>query len=532
MEENNHDARYPLCLIILDGWGCSDKKEGNAILAADTPNYDRLIKENPHTLLNASGLSVGLPEGQMGNSEVGHLNIGAGRIVYQELTKISRSIELGKFFEKEAFLEAINNVNKNNSSLHLFGLLSDGGVHSHISHLKALIDLAVMHNVRKLYLHAFLDGRDVPPRCALSYIEEITAYMKDKGLGELATISGRYYAMDRDNRWDRVKKAYDNLVYRSGQLFGSAEELLASSYQNNVDDEFVIPASVHVSDHENAKIKSKDSIIFFNFRPDRAREITRAFIYEDFNEFDRGPDVPKDIIFVCMTEYDALFGSARNVFIAYPPRNITNTLGEVISRNNLKQLRIAETEKYAHVTFFLNGGVEEPNPGEDRILIPSPKIATYNLKPEMSAYEITETVLGKIDEKSYHVIIVNFANPDMVGHTGFFEQTLKAIEVVDECLGRITDKLKSVKGTCIMTADHGNAEEMFNLERQCAMTAHSNSRVPFIICDERIKSLVPCDNNDTALCDISPTILEMLNIKKPDEMTGKSLIKEWKNDTK
>jgi 2,3-bisphosphoglycerate-independent phosphoglycerate mutase len=529
MEKNNHDARYPLCLIIMDGWGCSDKKEGNAILAADTPNYDRLIKNNPYTLLHASGLSVGLPEGQMGNSEVGHLNIGAGRIVYQELTKITRSIELGKFFEKEAFLEAVKNTDRNDSSLHLFGLLSDGGVHSHISHLKALIDLAAMHKVKKLYLHAFLDGRDVPPRCALNYIEEITAYMKDKGLGEIATISGRYYAMDRDNRWDRVKKAYDNLVYRNGQLFKNAKELLDASYKNNIDDEFVVPASIMVSDAESAKVKSQDSIIFFNFRPDRAREMTRAFIYEDFNEFDRGPAAPRDIVFVCMTEYDALFSSVKNVFIAYPQRNLANTVGEVISRNGLRQLRIAETEKYAHVTFFLNGGVEKPNPNEDRILIPSPKVATYNLKPEMSAYEIAKTVVKKIDEKSYHVIIVNFANPDMVGHTGFFEQAVKAVEVVDECLGMITNKLKEVKGTCIITADHGNAEEMFNTEKQCAMTAHSNSMVPFILCDDRILSLVSCDDAP-ALCDISPTILEMLNIEKPEEMTGKTLIKEWKND--
>ncbi|MDD3520357.1 MAG: 2,3-bisphosphoglycerate-independent phosphoglycerate mutase [Actinomycetota bacterium] len=527
MEKSNRSVRYPLCLIIMDGWGCSDNIEGNAILAADTPNYDRLMQEYPNTLLNASGLSVGLPEGQMGNSEVGHLNIGAGRIVFQELTKITKSIEIGKFFEKEAFLEAIKNVNKNNSALHLFGLLSDGGVHSHISHLKALIDLAVMHSVKKLYLHAFLDGRDVPPRCALSYIEEIIAYMNKKGLGELATISGRYYAMDRDNRWDRVKKAYDNLVYRNGRLYDSAEELMADSYQNNIDDEFVIPASIKVEEPEDAKIKSKDSIIFFNFRPDRAREITRTFIYEDFNEFDRGNNVPKDIIFVCMTEYDSLFSSKKGVFIAYPPRNLTNTVGEVFAKNNLNQLRIAETEKYAHVTFFFNGGVEIPNPNEDRILIPSPNVPTYNLKPEMSAYEIAETVVKKIDERLYHVIIVNFANPDMVGHTGFFDKAVEAIEVVDKCLGKITDKLKSVKGTCILTADHGNAEEMFNVEKQCAITAHSNSRIPFILCDDRIKSLKSYEDGDIALCDISPTMLEMLNIIKPVEMTGKSLIKEW-----
>lgn len=409
------------------------------------------------------------------------------------------------------------------------GLLSDGGVHSHISHLKALIDLAGMHNIKKLFVHAFLDGRDVPPRCSQTYLEEINAYMKEKGFGELATVSGRYYAMDRDNRWDRIKKAYDNMVYRDGHLFDTADELVEDSYENGLDDEFVVPACVKVNNNEDAKIKSGDSIIFFNFRPDRAREITRAFIYGDFKEFDRGNKIPRDIIFVCMTEYDVLFNSVKNVFIAYPPRNIVNTLGEVLAKNNLKQLRIAETEKYAHVTFFLNGGIETPNKNEDRILIPSPKVATYNLKPEMSANEITETVLKKIEEKSYNVIIINFANPDMVGHTGFFEPTVKAIETVDSCLGRITDAVRAIDGTSIITADHGNAEEMVNFEKQCAMTAHSNSRVPFILCDDRINSLRLCDNNGCPLSDIAPTILEILNIKQPVEMTGKSLIQKWNN---
>jgi len=530
MKKTNHETRYPLCLVIMDGWGVSENQEGNAIKAAYKPNYDRFINEYPNTVLNASGLSVGLPEGQMGNSEVGHLNIGAGRIVYQELTKISKSIETGKFYEKEAFLEAINNVKKNDTSLHLLGLLSDGGVHSHINHLKALIELAKRHGVKKLYVHAFLDGRDVPPRCSLSYIEDIISYMKDLGLGELATISGRYYAMDRDNRWDRVKKAYDNLVYRNGPFFTSAEDLLNDSYEKGIDDEFVIPSTLPVNDWEDSKVKTGDSIIFFNFRPDRAREITRAFIYKDFKEFDRGEGAPENIIFVCMTEYDATFSSVKGVFVAYPPRNIRNTLGEVLAKNNLKQLRIAETEKYAHVTFFFNGGVEEPNQNEDRILIPSPKVPTYNLKPEMSAYEIAEKVVDKIDEGNYHVIIVNFANPDMVGHTGFFESTVKAIEVVDECIGKITDKIISVNGTCMITADHGNAEEMFNSEKQCAMTAHTNSKVPFILCDSRMLKLKSCENTEIALCDIAPTILEMLNIKKPSEMTGNSLIADWEND--
>jgi len=524
MKNTKNEINYPVCLIILDGWGISSNKQGNAIYSAKKPNMDNFMKIYPNTGLLASGLAVGLPEGQMGNSEVGHLNIGAGRVVYQDLTKISRSIELGKFFSKEAFLKAIENAKKNKSSLHLMGLLSDGGVHSHIDHIKALISLAKKNDVKNLYLHAFLDGRDVPPRSALKYIEEIKKFMDEEGCGEIATISGRYYAMDRDNRWERVKKAYDNLVCRDGKHYVDAIDLVNDSYFNNLDDEFVVPGCAAVENEEKAKIKSDDSVIFFNFRPDRARELTRTFIFNDFKEFDRGDYSPKNLVFVCMTEYDIRFNGIAGVFVAYPPKDIKYTLGETVSENHLRQLRIAETEKYAHVTFFFNGGIEKSNQGEDRILIPSPKVATYDLKPEMSAYEVTNELLEKISEKIYNLIIVNFANADMVGHTGFFEPTVKAIEAVDECMGRIVNKIIEVGGIPIITADHGNAESMVNEGMQCAMTAHTNSRVPFIVCSNTVKELVSEEENPK-LCDISPTILDLLDLKKPVEMTGCSLIK-------
>lgn len=524
MKNSKNKIDYPVCLIILDGWGISSNKLGNAIFSAKKPNMDSFMEMYPNTRLLASGLAVGLPEGQMGNSEVGHLNIGAGRIVYQDLTKISRSIELGKFFSKEAFLAAISNVKKNKSSLHLMGLLSDGGVHSHIDHIKALIELAKMNDVKDLFLHAFLDGRDVPPRSAQTYLEEIKKFMDKEGYGDISTVSGRYYAMDRDNRWERVNKAYNNLVYRDGKHYEDALSLVQDSYDNDINDEFVLPGCINVMDEEKAKIKSNDSIVFFNFRPDRARELTRTFILKDFNEFNRGISVPKDLVFVCMTEYDIKFNGIPGVHTAYPPKDILKTLGEVVSENNLKQLRIAETEKYAHVTFFFNGGVEKANAGEDRILIPSSKVATYNLKPEMSAYEVANKLIEKISEKIYHLIIVNFANADMVGHTGFFEAAIKAIEAVDDCVGKIVSKIKEFGGIPIITADHGNAEDMINEQMQCSMTSHTNSKVPFIICSESISELVNEDANPK-LCDIAPTILELLDLKKPAEMTGCSLIK-------
>ena len=485
---------------------------------ADTPNMDNYYKIYPNLKLESSGEAVGLPEGQMGNSEVGHLNIGAGRIVYQEFTRINKEISEGTFFENKVLLDAIENVKKRGTSLHLMGLVSDGGVHSHIKHLEALIDLSINNNVKDLYIHAFLDGRDVPPRSAIPFLKEIDDYLKGKGAGEIATVSGRYYSMDRDNRWDRIKKSYDTMVYRKGDKFNSAVEVVEQSYINNIDDEFVIPAPVKCKDEEKAKIKSGDSVIFFNFRPDRARQLTRAFISgEEFDKFDRG-DNPPVVHFTCMTQYDKEF----NVPVAFPPVKIVNTLGEVLSKNDLLQLRIAETEKYAHVTFFFNGGIEKPYRGEDRILIPSPKVATYDLKPEMSAFEVTDTVIEKIRLKKYDVIILNYANPDMVGHTGNIHAAIKAIEVVDKCVGRVVGELNRNDGLAIITADHGNAEKMLSDDELKPITAHTTSPVPFILCDSKMK--LKKDSEEFKLSDIAPTILDILNIKKPVEMTGQSLL--------
>ena len=507
----------PICLIILDGWGLSAQIDGNAIRLAKTPYMDNNYKIYPNTRLDASGEAVGLPEGQMGNSEVGHLNIGAGRVVYQELTRINKEIKKGTFFKNKVLIKAIENIKKNNNSLHLMGLVSDGGVHSHIEHLKALINLAKDSKIKNLFIHAFLDGRDVPPRSAIPYLKEIDYYLKKKGIGEISSVSGRYYSMDRDNRWDRVKKSYDTLVYRIGKKFKTAADIVERSYSNNIDDEFVVPSVVRSRDEEKAKIKSGDSVIFFNFRSDRARQITRAFISKIFDKFDRGGRPPKTH-FVCMTQYDKTF----NVPVAFPPQEIKNTLGEVISNNNLRQLRIAETEKYAHVTFFLNGGIEKPFKSEDRILIPSPKVATYDLKPEMSAFEVTDVIVDKIKLKKYDVMILNYANPDMVGHTGHIDAAIKAIETVDRCVGRVVEELNKNGGLALITADHGNAEEMICSIDRKTITAHSTSKVPFIVCNSKIR-LKNKDNN-FKLSDIAPTILDFLKIKKPEEMTGESLI--------
>jgi 2,3-bisphosphoglycerate-independent phosphoglycerate mutase len=547
-------VKKPLCLIILDGWGISYKEDGNATMLARTPNLDRFYNIYPHTSLKCSGEAVGLPEGQMGNSEVGHLNIGAGRIVYQELTRITKSIKDGDFFLNEALVSAVENTKNKKSCLHIMGLLSDGGVHSHINHLKAIIDLAEKNDARQVYIHAFLDGRDVPPQSAIPYLSDLGSYLKAKGFGEIATVSGRYYAMDRDSRWERVKKAYDVMVYRTGDTYDSAEELVKASYQDGVDDEFVIPAIVRVKNGETAKIKTGDSVIFFNFRPDRARQLTKAFIYNDFMDFDRGNNPPK-VFFVSMTQYNKDF----SVPVAFSPASVNNTLGEILAAHGLKQLRIAETEKYAHVTFFFNGGIEKPNPGEDRILIPSPKVATYDLKPEMSALKLTYKVIEMIDTGIYDVIILNYANPDMVGHTGFLDAAVKAVETVDSCLGRVITKLNDAGGLGIITADHGNVEEMVDYNDTCPMTAHTTSKVPFILCSREIKKLKGSQDsaylkkdmdNDyeknaeggfldksgtaespdgpepetLALCDIAPTIIELLHIEKPAEMTGNSLI--------
>ncbi|WKV09681.1 2,3-bisphosphoglycerate-independent phosphoglycerate mutase [Thermoanaerobacterium sp. CMT5567-10] len=503
-------------LVVLDGFGISESKEGNAIYTANTPNLDYYFKNYPNTKLIPSGLAVGLPEGQMGNSEVGHLNIGAGRIVYQELTRISKEIKEGEFFKKQEFLDAIENVKKNGSKLHLFGLLSDGGVHSHITHLFALMKLAKEQGLNEVYVHAFLDGRDVPPACAKEYVKSFEDESNRLGIGKIATIAGRYYAMDRDKRWDRTKKAYDAIALGKGVFANSPEEAIDIAYSKDQTDEFVEPTVILENEKPTATVDANDSIIFFNFRPDRARQITRAFIDEVFNYFEREKGyIP--VYFVSMTQYDITF---ENIHVAYKPENLKNTLGEYLSDKGIKQLRIAETEKYAHVTFFFNGGVEEPNKGEDRILIPSPKVATYDLKPEMSAYEVTDTVVEKIKSNQYGFILLNFANPDMVGHTGVFNAAVKAIEAIDECVGRIVRACQEVGGTILITADHGNSEQMIDPVTKEPQTAHTTNPVPFIVIGEGDVTL----RNDGILADIAPTVLDIMGLPKPQEMTGKSLI--------
>lgn len=508
--------RRPLMLIILDGWGYRKAKEGNAVLAARTPNLDRLENEYPWCFLEASGEAVGLPEGQMGNSEVGHLNIGAGRIVYQDLTRINISVRNGNFFKNPAFLNAISNVKTNSSSLHIMGLVSYGGVHSYMTHLYALIKLAQEKGIKKVYIHAFLDGRDVPPKAGLGDIKELDAYCKENGNAKIATVSGRYYAMDRDKRWDRTKLAYDAFT-RGVALYTApdAETAVSEAYSRGETDEFVKPAVI--SDPEGkptATIQDNDSVIFFNFRPDRARQLTWAFVKDDFEGFTR-EERPK-VYFVCMAQYD----ETLDLPVALPPENLKDVLGEVLSRHGLTQLRIAETEKYAHVTYFLNGGKEDCYKGEDRCLIPSPKIPTYDLKPEMSAYEVTDEVLRRILSGKYDVIVLNFANMDMVGHSGIFEAAVKAVEAVDICLGRIIEALIEKKGVALITADHGNAEKMINPETEEPFTAHTSDQVRCIYFgNDNVKAL---ENGN--LCDIAPTILELLGIPKPEEMTGKSLL--------
>jgi len=508
-------TKKPVMLMILDGFGISDKEDGNAIRAAHKPNYDRLYNNYPHTELGASGLDVGLPRGQMGNSEVGHLNIGAGRIIYQELTRITKAIEDGDFFENEALNYAVDKAIENNSALHLLGLLSDGGVHSHIDHLKALIKLAKEKGLREVYLHAFLDGRDVPPASGKDFIVEIENYMKEIKCGKLATISGRYYAMDRDNRWERVQLAYEAMVLSKGEVSNSAVEAIEKSYHDNKTDEFVLPTVIVENERPVANIKSGDSVIFFNFRPDRAREITRAINDKVFQGFERETI---DLNYVCLTQYDK---TIENVKIAYTPQSYSNTLGEYVSSMGKKQLRIAETEKYAHVTFFFNGGVEAPNANEDRALIASPKVATYDLKPEMSAYEVTEEMLKRLDSDEYDMIILNYANPDMVGHTGVIEAAKAAVEAVDVCLGKVVDKVLEMDGTVFITADHGNAEQMIDYSTGKPMTAHTSDPVPFLYVAKDAKEV----RDGGILADIAPTMLTVMGLEIPKEMTGKSLIK-------
>ena len=509
-------AKKPVMLMILDGFGLNDKVEGNAVKAANKPNIDNIFTHYYSTTLGASGLSVGLPDGQMGNSEVGHLNIGAGRIVYQSLTRITKAIEDGEIFENEALNKAVNNALNNDSTLHLIGLLSPGGVHSHIEHLKGLLKLAKQKGVKKVFVHAFLDGRDVPPASAKEYVIDIENYMKEIGVGKLASVSGRYYAMDRDKRWERVQLAYNALVLGKGETANSALEAIEKSYHDNKTDEFVLPTVIVEDGKPLTTIQNNDSVIFFNFRPDRAREITIAINDKEFDGFERET---LNLTFVSLTEYDS---TLEGVEVAYKPEHLTNTLGEYVSKLGKKQLRIAETEKYAHVTFFFNGGVEEPNKDEDRALIASPKVATYDLKPEMSAYEVTDELLKRLDSDQYDMIILNFANPDMVGHTGILEAAKAAIEAVDVCLGKIVDKILEKDGTVFITADHGNAEQMVDYSTGKPMTAHTTDLVPFVYVSNDSKEL----RDGGVLADIAPTMLEVMGLEAPAEMTGKSLIKK------
>lgn len=509
-------ARRPLMLMILDGWGYREAKEGNAILAARTPNLDRLTEEYPWCLLEASGEAVGLPEGQMGNSEVGHLNIGAGRIVYQDLTRINLSIKKGDFFKNTAFLNAISNVKANYSNLHLMGLVSYGGVHSYMTHLYSLIKLAQEKGIKNVYIHVFLDGRDVPPKAALKDVKELDAFCKESGSAKIATVSGRYYAMDRDKRWDRTKLAYDALTRGIAPYTApDAETAVSEAYERGETDEFVKPTVITDSKGKpEAIIRDSDSVIFFNFRPDRARQLTWAFVNKVFEGFTREKR-PK-VHYVCMAQYD----ETLDLPIAFPPEELKNVLGEVLSEQGLTQLRIAETEKYAHVTFFLNGGQEKCYEGEDRCLIPSPKIATYDLKPEMSAYEVTDEVIKRIRSGKYDVIFLNFANMDMVGHTGILEAAVKAVETVDSCVGRIITALKEAEGVALVTADHGNAEQMENPVTGEPYTAHTLNPVKCIYAgNNEVKAL-----KNGKLCDLAPTLLELLKLRKPEEMKGESLI--------
>jgi len=506
--------KNPVMLIVLDGWGIGKSYEGNAIYLARTPNFDRLMREYPNTRLKASGLAVGLPEGQMGNSEVGHLNIGSGRIVYQELTKITKSIEDGDFFKKEEFLNAIRNARENNSKLHIMGLVSDGGVHSHNTHLYALLKLCSKENFKEVYIHAFLDGRDVPPTIGKAHLLELQDKIAEIGIGRIATVSGRYYAMDRDRRWDRTELAYKAMVQGEGILNSSPIDAVQKSYNEGINDEFIVPTVITENGRPVATIDSGDSIIFFNFRPDRARQITRAIVDKDFNGFVREKEV--DTYFVTMTEYDK---TIENVHVAFKTEMPENTLGEYISKLGLSQLRIAETEKYAHVTFFFNGGREKPFENEDRVLIPSPKVATYDLKPKMSAIEVKDEVLNRLNMDKYDLIILNFANPDMVGHTGKVDAAIKAVETVDKCLGEIIDLLLEKGGKALITADHGNAEMLIDERDNSPVTSHTTNMVPLIavgVGDVKLKEGI--------LADLAPTILDIMGLEKPKEMTGESLI--------
>ncbi|MBD5533482.1 MAG: 2,3-bisphosphoglycerate-independent phosphoglycerate mutase [Lachnospiraceae bacterium] len=510
-------SKKPVVLMILDGYGLNEKAEGNAVALASTPVMDKLMAEYPFVRGNASGMAVGLPDGQMGNSEVGHLNMGAGRIVYQELTRITKEIQDGTFFENPALMDAVKNCKEKQSALHMFGLLSDGGVHSHITHLYGLLELAKRNGLEKVYVHAFLDGRDTPPTSGKDYVAQLEEKMTELGVGEVASVSGRYYAMDRDNNYDRVEIAYRALTKGEGQTAASAQEAVQNSYNKEETDEFVKPTVVMKNGAPVATIGDGDSVVFFNFRPDRAREITRCFCDDDFKGFAREKKL--DLTYVCFSDYDP---TIPNKEVAFHKIAVTNTFGEWLAANGMKQARIAETEKYAHVTFFFNGGVEEPNEGEDRILVNSPKdVATYDLKPQMSAYEVCDRLTEAIRSGKYDVVIINFANPDMVGHTGVLEAARKAVEAVDECVGKAVEAVKEVDGALFICADHGNAEQLIDYETGDPFTAHTTNQVPFI--------LVNYDEGYTlrengCLADIVPTLIEIMGMEQPKEMTGKSLL--------
>jgi len=504
--------KKPLILIIMDGFGLRDSDMGNAIHAANHPNLTRLFHDYPTTQLGASGMDVGLPDGQMGNSEVGHTNIGAGRVVYQELTRITKSIQDGPFFDNEAFLGAVENCKKNDSALHLFGLLSDGGVHSHIEHIFGLLDLAKKNGLTKVFVHCFMDGRDVPPTSGIDFVKQLQAKLDEIGIGKIATINGRYYAMDRDNRFERLVKAYSAMVYGEGAYFEDPVAAVQASYDAEVTDEFIVP----VVTAKDGQIKANDSIIFANFRPDRAREITRTFVDPEFTGFERKNGF-FPVYFVCMTQYDA---TMPNVHVAFKPQQLVNTFGEYIADNGLTQLRIAETEKYAHVTFFFNGGVEAPYKNESRDLIASPKVATYDMQPEMSAYKVCDKVVEEIKSGKFDVIILNYANCDMVGHTGVFDAAVEAVQAVDTCVGKTVDAILEMGGVAMITADHGNADQMLEDDGVSPFTAHSCNPVPFCVVGyPDCKKL-----NPGRLADIAPTMLQVLGLEKPAEMDGESLM--------
>ena len=509
-------SKKPVVLMILDGYGLNKKEEANAVFEAKTPVMDKLMAECPFVEGNASGLAVGLPDGQMGNSEVGHLNMGAGRIVYQELTRITKSIADGDFFENEEFLRAVENCKKNNSALHMYGLVSDGGVHSHNTHIYGLLELAKRSGLEKVFVHCFLDGRDTPPASGKDFVAELETKMAEIGVGKVASVMGRYYAMDRDNRWDRVELAYRALTLGEGNTNVSATAAIQASYDDGKTDEFVMPTVVVENGAPVGLINDNDSVIFFNFRPDRAREITRAFCDDEFAGFAR--EKKQGLVYVCFTDYDE---TITGKFVAFKKQSITNTFGEFLAANGKTQARIAETEKYAHVTFFFNGGIEEPNEGEDRILVKSPKVATYDLQPEMSAPQVCDKLVEAIGSDKYDVIIINFANPDMVGHTGVEAAAIAAVEAVDTCVGRAVDAVKAAGGAMFICADHGNAEQLLDYETGAPFTAHTTNPVPFILVNAGEEYGL---REGGCLADIAPTLIEIMGLEQPKEMTGKSLL--------